>query len=174
MNEFQLLHDFITVDEEVELLRHITRAPWDSTLSRRTQQYGYHYNYTNVRVDREPIAAIPQWLDSIAQRLVDRGIMATKPDQVIINEYNPGQGIGAHTDHRYAFGPVVCSLSLAAEVPMVFQKGRERVTIPLPRRSLAILKGDARYEWTHCIEARRSDAGVPRGRRISITFRTVL
>lgn len=40
----QLIPDFVTKDEEVELIRTIDSQPWDSTLSRRVQQYGFKYN----------------------------------------------------------------------------------------------------------------------------------
>jgi hypothetical protein len=47
----------------------------------------------------------------------------------------------------------------------------------LPARSLLILTGEARYEWQHGIAPRRSDKidgrMVPRGRRVSLTFRQV-
>jgi alkylated DNA repair dioxygenase AlkB len=42
---------------------------------------------------------------------------------------------------------------------------------------LLILSGEARYDWTHEIPARKSDvingARQPRTRRVSLTFRTV-
>lgn len=163
----KLVEDLLTEGEEHALLSRIIAGPWDHTLARRTQQYGYRYNYKGVSVNPEPIAAIPDWLQHVVTRLVERGIMET-PQQVIINEYKPGQGISAHTDHRYAFGPVVVSLSLGAEWPMVFQRRGERVEVPLLRRSAVVLSGPARYEWTHCIEPLRN-----RGTRVSVTFRTL-
>jgi hypothetical protein len=40
---------------------------------------------------------------------------------------------------------------------------------------LLVLAGDARYRWRHAIPARRSDPDRgPRGRRLSLTFRTVV
>jgi len=44
--------------------------------------------------------------------------------------------------------------------------------------SLFVLSGPARYEWQHCIPARKSDViggiKINRTRRISITFRKVI
>ena len=44
--------------------------------------------------------------------------------------------------------------------------------------SLYVMTGDARYQWTHEMPSRKSDmvdgARVKRGRRVSITFRSVL
>lgn len=48
----------------------------------------------------------------------------------------------------------------------------------LPRRSLLILRGEARYFWSHAIAPRKLDQidgqVVARDRRISLTFRQVL
>jgi hypothetical protein len=44
--------------------------------------------------------------------------------------------------------------------------------------SLFVLSGPARYEWQHCIPARKSDVmggiKIYRARRVSITFRKVI
>jgi len=50
----------------------------------------------------------------------------------------------------------------------------ELVTVRLQPRSVVILTGDARYKWTHSIAARKSDGDIARGRRISLTYRTVI
>ncbi len=55
---------------------------------------------------------------------------------------------------------------------------RTKLSAQLQPRSAVILKDAARFDWTHEIPARKSDLfcgeRVPRGRRISLTFRTVL
>lgn len=47
----------------------------------------------------------------------------------------------------------------------------------LPRRSLLIMNKYARYIWSHSIKNRKTDdtidAKIKRGKRISITFRTL-
>jgi alkylated DNA repair dioxygenase AlkB len=102
------------------------------------------------------------------------------PDQVIVNEYLPGQGIARHVDCVPCFGPVVLSLSLGSACVMDLHAPEtlERISLPLPRRSLLVLAGPARSAWSHSITARKADVidGVrtPRARRVSLTFRTVL
>jgi alkylated DNA repair dioxygenase AlkB len=53
----------------------------------------------------------------------------------------------------------------------------EKATVPLAPGSLCAMTGPARYRWRHGIAARKSDPGpsgrIPRGRRVSITFRTL-
>jgi alkylated DNA repair dioxygenase AlkB len=63
---------------------------------------------------------------------------------------------------------------------MRFTNKRTKHTIEhlLKRCSILLLTGAARYDWTHAIPARKTDVingtTTPRGRRLSITFRTVL
>jgi alkylated DNA repair dioxygenase AlkB len=99
---------------------------------------------------------------------------------VIVNEYLPGQGISAHVDHVGSFGPVVASVSLLSACVMEFTHPEDRTCVPvvLEPGSLCVMTGPARFTWRHSIPARKSDPGpngrVPRGRRVSVTLRTVL
>ena len=99
-------------------------------------------------------------------------------DQAIVNEYEPGQGIAAHTDCLPCFGPTVAMVSTLSDIQMDFADPRSSVThaILLPRRSLLVLDGEARMSWTHAIAKRRSDTkfGITRSRRLSFTFRSVI
>jgi hypothetical protein len=51
---------------------------------------------------------------------------------------------------------------------------REMRSMLLEPGSALVLKDTARYRWRHRIRARTSDHGVPRGRRVSLTFRNVI
>ena len=42
------------------------------------------------------IGELPQWLGMLVYRLEKEGYMPEGTDQVIINEYQPGQGISSH------------------------------------------------------------------------------
>jgi alkylated DNA repair dioxygenase AlkB len=100
------------------------------------------------------------------------------PDQVIINEYLPGQGISPHTDCIPCFGKTIASLSLGSPCVMDFCKGIEKHSLMLERRSLLVLLDGARYEWQHGILARKTDKHdgqiINRTRRLSLTFRNVI
>jgi alkylated DNA repair dioxygenase AlkB len=99
-------------------------------------------------------------------------------DQVIVNDYAPGQGISAHVDRLPCFGPVVAAISLGSTCEMVFQHlaTTARAALILEPLSVLIMAGEARSAWSHAIPARRSDiidgVRVARSRRVSLTFRT--
>ena len=189
----KLLTNFISAEEEKKLIDHIDSLPWSDELKRRTQQYGFVYKYSRGGSTASTSAAktvsIPQlFQDLIIKKLVEQKIFNDQaPDQCIVNEYVAGQGIAPHIDDRKLFGDIICSLSMGFEYPMNFDppsapegtKGKEtkRLTMSLPRRSLLALTGEARHAWRHSIDAKTagtvSGKFVKRGRRISITFRTM-
>jgi len=166
--------DWIDAAHERELLARIDTMPWQGDWERRVQVYGVGYG-----ADRHVMPAIPPWLQPLADRLLAEGIFDRRAENAVINEYLPGQGIGAHRDYA-PFGPTVVSLSLGAWCIMELRRldGIERHDLPLAPRSLCVLGGDARSAWTHAIPRRLADriqgVRVPRARRVSVTFRTVL
>ncbi len=184
-----LVAKLLSRGEETELLRAIDASPWRADLSRRVQHYGWRYNYKERRVSAaDRLGRLPDWAVRVAQRLAAIGATAPEPfDQVIVNEYEPGQGIAPHVDQPFAFSDEIVSVSLGSPITMEFrearggkQKGADGSApavrqVRLEPRSAVCLTGAARYDWTHCIPARKSDVvggqRVPRGRRVSLTFR---
>lgn len=175
---------WLTGDEQDTLLRHIDDAPWSDQLRRRVQHYGHRYEYRRrslaTRPDEEQDAPpLPVWAVALATRIAGPAGFHRLPDQVIVNEYLPGQGIAAHIDCLPCFGPVVAAVSLGSASTMDFTSpdGGTRVPVRLEAGSLCVMAGPARHEWRHAIAARLSDPGpagrLPRGRRVSVTFRTV-
>lgn len=173
--------DFISAQEQDFLLSQIDQQTWLTDLKRRVQHYGYKYDYKARAVGNDAhLGPLPDWLLSISKRLHDDGIFPSVPDQAIVNEYLPGQGISAHIDCVPCFGDTIASLSLGSPCIMEFSnpKTGEKKSITLEDRSLIVLSGPARYEWQHAISARKSDIinGVKtqRARRVSLTFRNVI
>ena len=172
---------YVTARDEAALLAAVDVEPWRGDLKRRVQHYGYRYDYTARTVDRSMhLGPLPEWAQLLAARLVADGHMASAPDQLIVNEYEPGQGINAHVDCVPCFGPVVCSVTLGSQCVMELSPVEGGGTEPLllERGSLLVLAGDARYKWRHGIPGRNTDTVgeqlVARGRRVSLTFRTVI
>jgi len=164
-----ILHD--------RVLRIVDSLPWQSELKRRVQHYGYTYDYRRRTVER--IGALPDWAAEIAIRLAERGLGRDVPDQLIVNEYQPGQGIAAHVDMPL-FADMIVSISLGSACVMEFTNGESSIKeqLRLEPRSALVLSGEARSGWRHSIPARKRDKWhgtvSPRTRRVSLTFRKVL
>jgi alkylated DNA repair dioxygenase AlkB len=172
--------NYIDEAEQQELLGIIDQQPWLTDLKRRVQHYGYKYDYKARMVTPELyLGPLPDWLVPLAHRLHSEGLFSAVPDQAIINEYLPGQGISAHVDCVPCFGREIASLSLGSACVMEFtHTHHNKQTKVLEPRSLFVLSGPARYEWQHCIPARKSDViggiKINRARRVSVTFRKVI
>lgn len=93
------ISDFISVQEQYFLLGQIDQQPWLMDLKRRVQHYGYKYDYKARTVSNDAyLGLLPDWLSSISQKLHNDNTFPSVPDQAIVNEYLPGQGISAHID----------------------------------------------------------------------------
>lgn len=129
-------------------------------MKRRTQQYGYKYDYTKKKVDVSLyLGKIPDFISFISKRMMDISLFDKEPDQVIINEYLPGQGISRHVDCVPCFGATVASLSLSSTCAMEFEhlKSAKKGSMMLAPDSLLVLSDEARYDWMHSIPARKED-----------------
>jgi alkylated DNA repair dioxygenase AlkB len=164
--------EFISPDDEGLLIKYADSHPWDTTWKRRIQQYGFSYGTSR----RESLGDMPDWLSWLCHRLRDERIFKETPNQVIINEYLPGQGIAPHVDYRSNYGNTVASLSLGSPIVMDFMsEENKKISHLLEPRSLFVLSGPARFNWKHGIAPRKTDhflgAAIARGRRVSCTFR---
>jgi alkylated DNA repair dioxygenase AlkB len=174
------MSNFVSEEEANSLISCIDQNEWSDALKRKVQQYGYRYSYTNRTVNSEDyIGTIPEIFGNVGKKLVENGYFTEMPEQIIVNNYEPGQGIALHVDNPEIFDDTVCSLSLVSAYNMVFEnvETREKKEVALMPRSLLVMTGDARYKWKHGIVSRKSDKDpetnqrVPRGRRVSVTFR---
>lgn len=177
-----IIHDFVSPAEEFVLLDRIDSGRWSSvgskSSSRRVQHYGWIYNYKSRCVKpADWIGTLPEWAESLAQRLHQEQLMPYVADQLIVNEYTSGQGISAHTDSPGAFRETIVSISLLESWTMQFScspKGPSRPVL-LPSRSALVMSGESRRSWLHEIRKRKKDeSGSPRMRRVSLTFRRVI
>ena len=181
------------------------------TIRRKVQHYGYVFDYETADVLREEgkCPDIPGLPESVAGSLDDVAASSTVegrgwellavvterirrttfdnqqcyPDinQITVNHYMPGEGIGSHVDTPSAFGDGLLSLSLNGGTVTEFRRADDltiRKQVYLPPRSLLLMSGPARYEWEHMIVTRRTDTHrgevLKRGVRVSLTFRTAL
>lgn len=153
-------------------LSHLTPLRFD----RRQQFYGSRYVATTKKASgtaepmRGPIKAMAKKIGKA---------YGVKLGHCIVNEYGPGGSIGAHTDSD-VYGDYIFGLSLVCDGSLQFTR-EERTPYDafLPRRSLLVMHGSARWRWRHALKSTKSYPGsdgtpVKKGadyRRISLTFR---
>ena len=173
--------DFLSCAEEETIGFRLDAGEWSNRLKRRVQHFGYLYDYKVRAVAADAyLGQLPEWLQILAKRLVASGYCADQPDQVIANEYLPGQGISAHVDCVACLSDTIISISLLSQSEMVFRERSSSRSLPVllqPRSGIALTR-TGRYDWTHEIPARKSDivlgAKVERGKQTSLTFRKVV
>ncbi|CBN75873.1 conserved unknown protein [Ectocarpus siliculosus] len=178
-----LIKGFVTEEEEGSLLKHFVQGDdvrWTGPLKRRVQHFGRVFDYHTRHVDFDaPAPPLPECLTDVVREMGDRGLKPSDPDQLTLNEYKPGQGISPHVDTHSAFEDGLASLSLGSGCVMDMRHpdGVRVKNLYLPRGSLLVMEGPARYEWSHGIASRKTDMvdGVltRRATRISFTFRRV-
>lgn len=173
------IRDFIGQEKHDNLLREVDSQPWLTDLKRQVQHYGYRYDYKARRVSYSMrLGPLPAWAAEIAELLCDQRLVPESPDQVIVNEYQPGQGIASHIDCQPCFTDTIISLSLGSPCVMDFTHTQQIIPVLLESRSIVVLQAEARYKWLHGIRARKTDQyhgkAIKRDRRVSLTFRKVI
>ncbi len=170
--------DYIDAIEEARLIEAIDRQPWSNELLRRQQWYGWAYGDSPLDDSAYQPQPMPEWLKPLAERLWRDGYLGGMADRVLINEYFPGQGIGAHKDRDSMRIKAVAIVSLGSGIVMDFARlGQATRCHYLQRRSLIVISGEARDQWTHGIVGRKTDRVgglvMERSPRLSVTFRFV-
>lgn len=173
-----LYPDFIDETREQQLLNEIDSQTWIVDYLRRLQYYGYR-NELDKPYDLIPFPIpMPPLIYQLSQEIVEQKILLQQPDQVIINEYVPGEGIKPHKDRAY-YENQICGVNLGSGCIMRFIRGinEEVIDVEIPRRSVYVMQDDARKKWKHAIPPRKKDnidgTLKHRGRRVSITYRKV-
>ncbi|XP_053600515.1 alkylated DNA repair protein alkB homolog 8 [Plodia interpunctella] len=195
-----ILEDFISTEEEqkfLQLFDWVDDGDSSSLKNRQVKHYGYEFRYGSNDVDlSNPLdEKLPQECCMLFERLRAKGRLEIEdPDQLTVNKYKTGQGIPSHVDRHSPFGQTILSLSLGSDVVMDWKHhSGKHVPIVVKRRSMIVMKGEARYDWQHGIQPRTQDPmietriihnqdsnrtvkiitndTVVRGTRISLTFR---
>lgn len=155
-----VVHQFLTEQEENEVLQNIFPTPFINKHTRNSiKRYGSKEPYKN----QIESTIIPDYLEYLCTKIVDRGFLDIKPNSVSINEYLTGNSIAAHIDSLES-GKVISIISLLSDAEMVFSFGNIQSIVQIPRRSLIQLKDEIRYKWKHSILPVKS-------KRYSIVFR---
>ncbi|RZK76729.1 MAG: alpha-ketoglutarate-dependent dioxygenase AlkB [Pedobacter sp.] len=173
-----LYPNFITKEREEQLLTEIDSQIWMVDYARRLQYYGFRNELEEPYQLISIPLAIPKEIYSLSKEIVEEKLLDLQPDQVIINEYIPGEGIRPHKDRNY-YENQICGVNLGSSCIMRFIRGKnlEIIDVEIPQRSMYIMQDDARKIWTHGIPPRKKDNVngniTLRARRVSITYRKV-
>jgi alkylated DNA repair dioxygenase AlkB len=171
---FDYREHVVTVDDEPALIEHIQQLPFKPFEfhgfhgKRRVVSFGWRYDYSAARL--RPSDELPSFLLPLrTQAAAFAGIAAEDLEQVLINEYASGAGIGWHRD-RPAFEDVI-AISLGSTCSLRMRRrqgsGWERAAQVLQPCSAYLLRGPARHDWQHSI--------LPVDRlRYSVTFRNFI
>ncbi len=179
---FRYISDYLSDLQHEWLLNHIDQQEWDTFYQRRVQHYGKSYNFNDQQdgQDKE-VDPFPEWVNRLCLKLHNDGFMPKIANQVLVSEYEPGQGIGDHTDKEACFMDTIVILSLGSSCVMDLTNVKDRskkVLIWLAPRSLTVLSADAKNRWMHGIPSRKSDMWdgrkYERQRRVSLSFRRLV
>jgi alkylated DNA repair dioxygenase AlkB len=176
-----LFEDFVSEAEESELLKTVDKGKPPSWEARSGEKANGHHlvKAWGVKPDyyvntvSPAVHPMPPWLLALAERM--RGglplMSRFSPNEANAVKYvrDEGHWLKAHADHRSMSAEVIVNLSLGGAATMTFgsTKNGSEHRVLLPRRSLQVMSGDARYANTHAIN--KEDFHEPL--RISITFR---
>ena len=167
--------EFITVEEERELEQFLKSQPWRNEKKRRMQTYGYRYLKGEYNTALHRVDIIEGPILKLLNKIQD--YFSIQLNQCTVNEYEPGQGIDAHFDHKERFGKDIVGVSLGSGSTMIFESERlnSPISVYLQSRSMYKMSGKFRYDYTHRIKGVVSDTvdgkHIPRTTRISLTFR---
>lgn len=164
--------DFITEAEELLLINNIDKMPWvDSQSGRRKHDFGPKVNFKRKKIKSESFLGFPSYSAFILKRMKELAVLRDfLPVEMCDLEYEPSKGaaIDPHFDDFWLWGERLVTINLLSNTCYTLSQSDKsmRIIIPLPRQSLTVLYGDARYKWMHSI-ARRDITS----RRLGITIR---
>lgn len=166
----ELIPEFVTIDEELEICNSIDQVPWlDSQSGRRKQDFGPKVNFKKKKVNIGSFSGFPQFSRLVVDRF--RSVDSLR-DFVAVElchlEYTPerGSAIDLHLDDTWLWGERLVTLNLLHPTHLTLRLKETEVLVFLPRRSLVILTGPARYVWQHAIKREHVTS-----RRLAMTFR---
>lgn len=119
---------------------------------RRVVSFGWRYDFSGRTLHNSD--PIPPFLLPLRERAAEfAGVSEDGLQQILINEYAPGAGIGWHRD-RPIFEEVV-GISFGASGILRLRRKRaadwERAACRLAPRSAYLLRGPSRQEWEHSV-----------------------
>ena len=158
---FTYLPDFLTGEEEQQLIREITGIELHAfnfhgyEAKRRVASFGYDYRFDQKSLvkGREIPGTFQNLIGKVASKT---GIRREAFAELLVTEYAEGSVINWHRD-AFPFD-VIAGVSLLSDCTFRLRpddKARQSrgsiISLPVKRRSLYLISGRARTEWQHSI-----------------------
>ena len=168
--------EFISKAEEAQLLKDIEGMELKVLqfqgyeAKRKTASYGYDWSFEKRQLSRgKDIPTVFSWLVERVARKCAIGV--NEVSELLVTEYPVGAVINWHRDAPPF--DIIAGISLLSDCTFKFRphdktmQGRKSIlSLPVKRRSLYIIKDEARTEWEHSTNAVKTT-------RHSITLRTL-
>lgn len=167
-----VVKDFVSEEEEIKLIENIDRIPWvESQSGRRKHDFGPKVNFKKKKIRLNTFKGFPEYSRFILQRLATVEELSDFLAVEMCNlDYHPSKGaaIDPHFDDFWLWGERLVTLNLLSETcyTLTQSDSNDQIVIHLPRRSLVVLYGEARFKWMHSIAREHINT-----RRIGITIR---
>lgn len=164
--------DFISSDEEAELVAGMEAEPWvESQSGRRKQDFGPKINFKKKKVKADAFQGFPAYSKTVMDRLKTISCLSEfQPVEMCNLEYLPSRGasIDPHHDDFWIWGERLVTVNLLSDTvySLTLRDSDICVKVPVPQRCIVVLYGEARNVYMHSIS--RSDIT---SHRIGITIR---
>lgn len=184
--------NFLSEKEECELLQSLDALPWDLSQSgRRKQNFGPKCNFKKRKIRVGDFNGFPASTKFVQEKFKSDPLLHDyQTIEQCSLEYDPDRGasIDPHIDDCWIWGERIVTVNLLSDSTLTLlpYKGdltkynlsyapKQYVTpscvdialrIPMPRRSLIVLTGEARYAWEH--QVFRKDI---KERRVCLAYR---
>ncbi|KAK7874493.1 hypothetical protein R5R35_001576 [Gryllus longicercus] len=159
------ISNFISEAEEEMIIKNVNSVPkpkWTQLSNRRLQNWGGIPHPKGMVAEK-----IPLWLQTHMNQIGQLGIFAPgkMPNHVLINEYQPAQGIMPHTDGPL-FHPTITTISCGSHTVLDFSKRvrsdaekndassthqEDDFSLFLERRSLVVIQDEVYDNYLHSI-----------------------
>lgn len=153
------------------------------------QNFGPNCNFRKRKIKPGAFKGFPETTEFVQRKFQDIPLLkGYRTIEQCSLEYDPHRGasIDPHVDDCWIWGERIVTVNLLSDTVLILTKYKGdksrynlqlapdfdstdediAIKIPMPRRSLAVLYGDARYNWEHCIL--REDI---KNRRVCLAYR---
>ena len=169
-----LVSDFVNEIEENDLINYIDNDRWIPSQSGRLKQdFGIKINFKKQTIKTKYFTGMPLYSKYIIERLQTHRLLENFQSVELCHlDYRSQRGshIDPHIDDVWIWGERLITINLLSNtiLSLIPKENNDNkiIYIPLPRRWMIVLYGDARYEYKHGIQKQHIQE-----RRLAVTFR---